>query len=719
MSETAFGTASDTLTLAQALNRAHAHWNAGQAGQAEILCQRVLAVFPGQPDALHLLGLMAHSYGKLDMAIQFLQQACRGPNAPAIYFSNLAEMCRQAGRLDEGRDAGRRAVQLDPSQVSAWNNLGIILQETGSFEESRECLDRVVALQPDWAQGHNNLGNTYRRLNRFDLAEQYYRHAIDLDPDYAEAHSNLAFLLALQGCCEEGEAEARQAIDLNPRLADAYLNLAEVEMSRHRYDDAMRALDMLQAFAPRHPSALVAKAKALNKLNRYDEALDFARLAVEQVPQSAEAQYALALVLQSLGHTEEALLVFEKAVHLPGAVTEEAMVGRATLLMEAGRKEEARAAFEAAIAAFPASTSAIAGRADMHAFTVGDPDFAVLENALTVGERASLGNRIAIHFALGKAYFDIGNSAKAFACFNEGNRLKRTTFTYDAAATTRWLQHVAEVFTPEVFSRLTESMSSGQSPELPTSELPVFIVGMPRSGTTLIEQILSSHPQVMGAGELSALRLAVDTSGVFPDRVRQMDASLAAHLGRDYLARVMPLAKGRDRLVDKMPGNFLYAGLIPLILPGARIIHARRHPVDTCLSCYTKLFSGDLLFSYELAELGGFYRAYDALMAHWRSVLPPQRFIEVEYEAVVEDIETQAKRMIEFLGLPWNEACLNFHDNRRVVRTASVNQVRKPIYKTSRGRWRKHAEHLGPLLAALGVEVDGAAENSGPRTGAA
>lgn len=687
----------ETLSIPEALGRAHAHWNAGQADQAEQLCQRVLAAWPGQADALHLLGLMAHAYGNLDLAISHLRQACMAPRAPAAYSSNLAEMYRQKGLLAEGEEAARRAVAMDPALVSGWNNLGIVLQEAGKFNESLDCLERVIALQPGWAEAHNNLANTARRLGRMDRAEQYYRQALALNPSYAEAHSNLAFLLSSQGRYDEAAAVAQRAIELRPRLVDAYLNLAEVELSRHRHDAALRALDMLGAFAPRHPAALVARAKVFNQIERLDEALGFARQAVTLAPQSAEAHNTLATVLQALAQTDEALDHFEQAAQLPGVLAEEALVGRATLLMEAGRNDEALAAFERALEVFPGSLPALTGRADAHTFTAGDPDIAALEACLAEGERRSLQDRISAHFALGKAYLDIKDPARAFDRFDVGNRMKRASFTYDSVAAGQWMKRIAEAFTPELFARLR---GKGEP-----SELPVFILGMPRSGTTLIEQIASSHPQVTGAGELSALRLVVEGSGLFPDRLPGMTGEDAARLGRDYLSRIAPLARGRARVVDKMPANFLYAGLIPLILPGARIIHSRRDPVDTCLSCYTKLFSGEQQFTYDQTELGEFYRYYERLMAHWRAVLPAQRFIEVDYEAVVDDLEGEARRLIDFLGLPWDDACVRFHENDRVVRTASVNQVRQPIYKTSKGRWQAYADRLGPLLAALGVDA--------------
>ncbi|SOF00709.1 Tetratricopeptide (TPR) repeat [Burkholderia sp. OK233] len=688
---------SDAMSIPEALRRAHAHWDAGQADQAELLCQRVLAAWPGHADALHLLGLMAHAYGNLDLAIAHLCQACLAPRAPAVYSSNLAEMYRQKGMLAEGEEAAQRAVAMDPSLVSGWNNLGILLQESGKLEQSLACLERVIALKPDWAEAHNNLGNTWRRLGRLDRAELHYGKALALNPSYAEAHSNVAFLLCSQGHHDRAAAQARLAIDLNPRLADAYLNLAEAQASRHRHDAALATLNALHAFAPQHPAGFVARAQTLRQLERNDEALECARQAVALAPRSAEAHNALGRALQSLGQQDEALSAFNTAARLPGIVAEEALAGCATLLMEAGRKEEAMAAFERMLEAFPGSVRALVSRADAKTFKADDPDIPAMEALLAEGERRPLSERIDTHFALGKAWLDAGDAPRAFHHLDAGNRQKRASIMYDADATAGWMKRIADAFTPELLRQL-------EGADAP-SDLPVFVIGMPRSGTTLVEQIVSSHPQVTGAGELSALRLVIDDSGAFPASVNTLTREDAARLGHAYLARVSPLAQGRSRLVDKMPANFFYAGLIAAILPGARIIHCRRDPVDTCLSCYTKQFSGEQQFTYDQTELGAFYRSYEGLMAHWRQVLPAGRFIEVDYEAVVDDLEGEARRLVGFLGLPWNEACLNFHQNRRVVRTASVNQVRQPIYTTSKGRWQKYADHLGPLLTALGIEA--------------
>jgi len=686
---------SNTLNIAEALSRAHAHWEAGQADQTELLCQRVLAAWPGQADALHLLGLMAHAYGNLDLAIAHLRQACMAPRAPAIYSSNLAEMFRQKGLLAEGEEAAQRAVAMDSTLVSAWNNLGILQQEAGKLEASLACLEKVILLKPEWAEAHNNLANTCKRLGRLDRAERHYQQALALHPGYAEAHSNLAFLLTARGAYDQAEAEGNRAIELNPRLADAYLNLADAQLARHRYGEALRTLDALYTFAPQYTPGLVARAQTLKQLERVDEALELAQRAVALAPNSAEAHNVLGQVLQAAGQIDEALEQFDRAAELPGAVAEEALVGRASALLEAGRKTDAMAAFDRALAAFPGSSRALVGRADAKVFVAGDPDIAVIEAFLHEGANKPLGERNLAQFSLGKAYLDIGDSKRAFQHYDTANRQKRSTFTYDSAATGKWLERIAATFTPELFERM-------QGPGAP-SELPVFIIGMPRSGTTLVEQILSSHSQVTGAGELPFLRQIVEDRGEFPGSMSSLKQDDLAQMGQAYLARIASLAGQKSRLINKMPANFFYAGLIPLILPGARIIHCRRDPVDTCLSCYTKLFAGEQSFTYEQTELGEFYTYYSKLMEHWAQVLPADRYIEVDYEAVVDDLDGEARRLVNFLGLPWEDACLRFHDNRRVVRTASVNQVRQPIYKTSKGRWQAHADQLGPLLAALGI----------------
>jgi tetratricopeptide (TPR) repeat protein len=684
------------LTISEALIQAHAYWNAGQVYHAEQLCLQVLQVLPHQPDAMHQLGLIAHAHGKHDLALDYLRKACLIATVPAAYHSNLAEVCRQQGLLVEAEQAARRAVAQDPQLILAWSNLGIILQESGQFNSSLECLQRVISFQPDNHEAHNNLANTYKRLGEFGQAQMHYQRALALCPDYAEVYSNLAFLLSDMGRFDEAVASAEKAISINPQLADAYFNLAQIEMSRMRHADAQRWIDALIAFAPQHVGALTARAQLLIKGEHCQEALTCMRHILTIAPDSANAHNVLGKVLQALGLHDEAALAFERAIALPGTVAEEASIACASLLMEIGKKDEAIAAFDCMLERFPGSARVIAARSDSKTYSSDDPDIAVMEAALVQTKQPSISEQMCLHFALGKAYLDTANSERAFFHLDKGNKLKRNSFDYDVARNSEWVRRISVTFTQELMTKFKDAGA--------VSERPVFIIGMPRSGTTLVEQILASHPGIYGAGELAALRHAVEQAGTFPDALASWSQDDFARIGRDYLARVANLAPDALRLVDKMPGNFFYAGLIPLVLSGARIIHCRRDPADTCLSCYSKHFAGEQLFSYRLDELGAFYLDYQSLMNCLRKVLPPARFLEVDYENVVDDLEGEARRLISFVDMPWDEACLSFHKTRRIVRTASVSQVRQPIYATSKGRWRRHAAHLGPLLDALGLE---------------
>jgi tetratricopeptide (TPR) repeat protein len=686
--------AAQPFDVATTIERARAAWAAGQADAAEMTCRQVLAVWPGQADATYLLGLMAYTFGNLDLAITHVREACRSPRTPAIYFSDLAEMCRQKGLLAEAEQAGRRAVALAPHLAAGWNNLGIVLQEMLKLDESQLCLERALVLDTNNPETLNNLANTFKRLGLAAEAEKRWNAALTLRPDYAEGYSNLSNLLNDQGEYERAEGMARRAIELNPRLADAYVNLAAAYTVRHRHADALHVLDTLIAFAPGHTRALAARALALKELDRVDEALESAKRGLVLAPETPEAHNAIGQVYQAMGEFEPALAAYDRAAALPGPAQMDAIANRGALFMEFGRKDEAMNALQIAAKAFPNAAGILFSQTDLRRFERGDPLIGRMQ-ALLAREGISLADRTTLHFGLGKAFLDIEDSEQAFRHYNEGNRLKRSTFAYDPDANACWMAGIADAFSPALM-QTKASMGA-------RSDLPIFVVGMPRSGTTLVEQILASHPMVHGAGELKRLQTLIDGIEGFPVSIPNLAHAQLEALGQAYLGFVTPTAAGRRHVVDKMPSNFLHAGLIRLALPDARIIHCRRDPADTCLSCYTKLFAGEQAFAYDQTELGRFHRGYQALIAHWRETLPASHFLEVDYEAVVEDVEGQARRMLQFLCLPWNASVLRFHETERPVRTASVNQVRQPIYRTSAGRWRKHASHLRPLLAALNV----------------
>ena len=396
------------MSVQQALKQAHQSWRAGQGRQAEDLCLKILAAAPRQPEALHLMGLIAHGAGRLDMAIGYIERACEAPQVPAIFLSNLAEMCRQAGRLEEGEKAARRAVAINPKLAGAWSNLGIILQEQGKLDESADCLERALALEPDSAETHNNLANTRRKQERLTEAENHWTRALALKPDYPEALSNQALLLVEQQKLDEAAANCRRAINLNPRLPDAYVNLAAVETAREHHLDALRCLDALMNVAPDNFAGLTARALTLKQLDKLDEAFKVAQRAVAVRPQNPEAHNTLGLVLQAQGRYDDAMAAFDKAATMAGGATEKARLNQALLMAEFGRLEELQEAFDKVVKEFPNSAPGWFNRADGRKFQAGDPDIEAMETLLASEETSSKTSKMILHFALGKAYLDAG-----------------------------------------------------------------------------------------------------------------------------------------------------------------------------------------------------------------------------------------------------------------------------------------------------------------------
>ncbi len=687
---------------------------AGQYKDAERYFRKFLKVEPRHFGALNLLAVVLSATERFGEAEDAIERALRVDRTSDATFYNYGTILKHNGKLQQAIDAFDAALTLNPANYKALSNRGTVFAELGEHERAIADYDKALALQNGYVDAYYNKANALLALKRYKDAYRNFEKALLLNPRHAESFGNLVILFSEQGEYEKAIAFGRRAIALKPDFVDAYLNLAAAEAARSQFAAALRWLDILVSIAPQDPRGLAARASALQGLGRLEEARDAVERAAAIVPPDskdrAEVETVLGSVLIELGRFEEGFAALERAIAQEGASKEKAMIARAVAFTILGRAEEARRSFDQILEVFPNSAAAWYGRADLVKFTAADPAISAMQALLTPDASLSNAGRMTMNFALGKAFLDIGDSEAAFRHLGEGNRMKRAVMPYDEAANRRLFAGVAEAFSAELLRRL-----AGQGSD---SEMPIFVVGMPRSGTTLIEQILASHPAVHGAGELHFIQRLAEEIGGLPGAVATLDSERLARMGDAYVAHVGALAQGKPHVVDKMLDNYVYAGLIRLILPRAKIIHSRRDPVDTCLSCYTKLFDGAQSFTYDLAELGRYHRDYQTLMAHWRAVLPASHFLEVDYEAVVEDMETQARRMLDFLGLPWDPACLDFYRTERPVRTSSVNQVRQPIYRSSRGRWRKHAEHLGPLLQALEIEgTRGAAAPLSPRSG--
>lgn len=535
----------------------------------------------------------------------------------------------------------------------------VALHGQGRLDEAAAAYRDVLAAGRHFGAAYN-LSLIYSSQGRYDEALPPALEAVELDPFSAEAQDHAGGVLVNLGRHGQALAYFEAALRIEPHLVRAYNNLGAALVALDRSQEAINWLERAVALQPNYTDARVNLANALEALDRYEEAQEQLTRALAVEPHEAQAYGKMGAIASMRGDMDRAIDALRHGLERDGRS------GRLYQLL------------------------AIAGR-----LTLDDPAVAGMQNLLARVEELPLDEQIALHFALGSVYTENGRRDLSLEHFIAGNSLKRRFTEYDERATLRNFEEIAATFRAEAMRPLE---SAGY-----LTDRHIFIVGMPRSGTTLAEQILASHPQVYGAGELSAFHDAVVDAFA---RDTALTPAVLQKLGRRYSDDVTMLASSAPRITDKMPANFRYAGLIHLALPNARIVHMRRDPVDTCVSCFSQNFAEGQPFAYDLAELGRYYRAYEKLMAHWRSALPPGAMLEIQYEDLIDDLESHARRLIEYAGLEWDPACLDFHRTQRPVRTASVAQVRRPIYKTSVGRWRGHEQRLKPLLEALEIPLD-------------
>jgi tetratricopeptide (TPR) repeat protein len=640
---------------------------------------------------------MLHDQGHLQEAEQRYRIVleAEGRHFDALYRLGLIRL--QQSRFADADLLFRRAVKVDPRSADAQLHLAVALTGLKRHDDAVRRYEKALALRPGFAEAHSNLGYTLQSLGRTEQALAHCQKALAINPDYAEARNNLGSALAALGRHEEAIAHYQAAIALRPSYAEAHRSLANALGVLERYEEAAAHYEKVLAFLPNDAAAGIALGNTLHRLDRTGEAIAQYEKVLAASPSHAEAHTSLGNTVHRLGRSQEAIEHFRRALAIdPSDPGIHSSLGGA--LVALGRSTEASEAFEKAIALAPRKVGFFWNLASVRRFSADDHYFAAMQELAQDIDALDSEEQIDLHFALGKAFADMGDRKRSFAHLVRGNTLKRQQVNYDEEKALQRLERIRGVFTAEM---LRDKKGLGDP-----SAAPIFIVGMPRSGTTLIEQILASHPKVFGAGELREMaNLAGHIGGAegaaFPEAVPGLSREDLRQIGEQYVQAVTRLAPSAERITDKMPGNFSLAGLIHLALPNARIIHACRDARDTAFSSFSLLFSGTLEFTYDLAELGRYYRAYLKLMAHWREVLPEGIMLEVQYEDVVGDLESQARRIIAHCGLEWDDACLSFYKTERSVRTASATQVRQPIYHSSIGRWRLHEEELGPLLREL------------------
>jgi len=689
------------VTTAKAIAMAGKLYGEGKYLQVVNVCRQVIKAHPNDADAHNILGVTLNALGQTKDAIDTLRRATElAPKAAAI-FANLGEVLRQAGDTDAASEALEAAVKVDPANSQALNNLGIIHYDRMHFGKAVEFYRRAIEVRPAMAEAHNNLGNALRVVGDREGAVHAYQDALTHREIYPEAYNNLGTLLQQDDKTDEAEHALKKAIQQNPRYVEAYNNLALLYSSQKKEIDALRILGDALKFAPTNPQTLLITARIQVRRNTFPAAEQACRIVLKDDPENVEALAILGQILHEQDQFQEALAVLEKAVKL-NPNNPDAINYYGVTLKSVGRLDEAREHILKALELNGNMYGAYANIADLVDYStgVGAELFKQIEAIFEGADDKNSDKFIALHFAYAKALDDRGEHEKALEHYIIGGKLKRALLEYDEQETDAFFDAIRAAFPKEKF---TDRKFQGID-----DERPIFISGMPRSGSTLVEQIISSHPDIYGAGEvkylsraLGQLRDRFPSLPKYPPMMEKITPAQLEIVGKNYLAALSNGSGNAKRITDKLLTNYFFVGLIHLLYPKAKFIHTARDPIDTCLSGFTKLFKDDMPHSYDLGELGRYYGKYRELMEHWARVLPKGTMKTVVYEDVVADTEKEARALIEFLGLEWNDKCLEFHKSDRPVKTASVAQVRKPIYKTAVKRWKKYGDGLKPLADAI------------------
>jgi tetratricopeptide (TPR) repeat protein len=544
-----------------------------------------------------------------------------------------------------------------------WFKEGQQAYQSGDLNAAARLLERLIAINPAHADALHLRGLVAFNANEHASAEAWISHAINVFPNPAFYNSLCIVQLTMKAFAAAAQT-AREGLGRQPDFAMLHYHLALAV----QFDG-----------------------------NLPDAAFHY-RKAIELDPNNSEAHNNLGTVLNDLGDPEAALQHAREALALaPDVPAVHHNLGKT--LMSLGDMDGAELHFRHAIAIDPGDFSYYRLLTQSKRLLVTDPCVISMADRVKSVDSLTPVNQMHLHFAFAQALDDNGNHEESFEHFRRANALYRTSIHYDEQHTLDLLRRIPSLITSELLEarRDTGALSS-----------PVFIVGMPRSGSTLVEQILASHPQVFGVGERPDFERALQArmnsgSKIDIDALRAIAATPLTSIGHDYVHRIQSVISNPQdyqRITDKYLFNFLYLGFIHLALPNARFIHIRRDPVETCLSIYSKLF-GDIPFAYDLGELGRYYRAYEDLMAHWRSILPEGIMLEIEYEDLVNDFERNVRRMLAHCGLEWDERCMAFHQTRRQVLTMSARQVREPLFRSSLQRWHPAEALLQPLLDGL------------------
>ena len=638
------------------------HLRAGDSVGAASVCEEALTEYPGDANLLCLAARANLVLGNVDGAKRHLDEAVRLYPDFAVAHDVIGDCLLAQGFAAAAIKAYEQALRLDPTHSGVHTKI----EKAQELIKNSESAQQVTDNEPPRRMAFlNEIRNAEQLSKDGDArkAEEIYRSILKRDPNHVEAARLLAKIAFDSKQFSDAEVYLRHAIAHSPDYARLWVDLANVLRELHKPQDALECADKVLELVPNKAESHMLYAGVIGLGNRHEEAIESYKKALQLSPNRPGALCSMAHHLKTIGQQDEAIAAYRKCIHVK-----------------------------------PDHSEAYWSLANLKTFQFGEAEVVAM-NTLLDNENLKDESRVQIHNALGLDSESRRDYDVAFSHYQQCNSLRRKTETYDPVDTETRYDRIIEIFD----KTFIDERSGFGDPD----NSPIFVVGLPRSGSTLIEQILASHSMVDGTHELTELAAAVrelrgspKRNSVFPDTLAGLSKDEWSGLGEKFIESTRQYRKGAAYFIDKNPNNFTYVGLLRLALPNAKIINARRHPLDSCFGTYKQLFASGQPFSYDFTDLGEYYLQYARLMDHWHQLLPGF-VLDVQYERVVADLETEVRRILQFCGLPFEESCLRFHETERAVKTASSEQVRKPIYSSSVNLWRNYEGHIGELIEVL------------------
>jgi tetratricopeptide (TPR) repeat protein len=665
--------------------------------------------YPNDSLLFNICGVFYKEIGQLDEAVKRFKKALSINPEYVEAHNNLGVTLQNLGLMDEAVKSYEKAIAFKPDYTEAHHNLGVTLQNLGLMDEAVKSYEKAIAFKPDYIGAHNKLGNIFKELRQLDEAVKSYEKVIAINPDYAEAHYNLGNTLRELGQLETAIKSYEKVIAIKPDYADVHFNLGDTLRQLGQLDEAVKCYKKAISIKVDFADAYNNLGVSLKRLGQLDEAVKCYKKAISIKVDFANAHNNLGVALQKLGHPDKAIKCYKKALAIKPDY-DEVFNNLGIAYRQLGHLDKAIKSYEKALAINPDYAAVYYNLSFLKKYTANDPQINKMKSLLS-DIKLNRSKRINLCFALSKVYENLDNQDELFKYLHEANRLHKQKFNYSFDKHQKFITIIKEIFNKKP-PNIEQYLSSE-----PSTINPIFIVGMPRSGSTLVEQIMSSHHAVHGAGELPNLSMIIGR--IVSDNLTQGSDIISTWIGdqkinfsnaynipetaflsirEQYLDVLSNLNVPESVITDKLLFNFLYIGFILTAFPDAKIVHIKRDARATCWSIY-RIYM-ELNFGTDFEDLAGFYGSYADLMDFWHQLFPGKIY-DMCYEDLTTNQDEETRKLLEYCELDWDENCLSFHKNKRAVQTASSIQVRKKMYQGSSEAWKKHEAFLKPLIKSL------------------